>query len=259
MSDALSPLGHLLRTLDALPESALPLPCFIRDDDAGWDDARQLALCDATLAAGVPMDLAAIPAALGDALVRELNARIDAQPTLLGVHQHGHTHTNHQAAGRKCEFGDARSAAQQRQDIVQGHATLQQAFGHRLAPLFTPPWNRCSADTPALLAELGFAGLSRDRGALTQQAQTALPEIGVDVDWCKHQREGGSAAALADLARALQACATSGQPMGLMLHHAAMEQAEFDLLRDALAALARHPRVEWRLMSSLLPVATMPR
>ncbi|EHR72768.1 Polysaccharide deacetylase [Burkholderiales bacterium JOSHI_001] len=254
MSDALT---ALLRSVDALPASTPPLPCFIRDDDAGWDDARQLALCDATLAAGVPMDLAAIPAALGDTLVRELNARLEAHPSLLGVHQHGHTHTNHQVLGRKCEFGDARSSAQQLQDIAQGQARLQQAFGHRLSPLFTPPWNRCSAETPRLLAELGFAGLSRDRGALTQQAQSALPEIGVDVDWCKHQREGGSQAALADLARALQACAASGQPLGLMLHHAAMEQAEFDLLREVLAALSGHPRLSWHLMPQLLPAQAL--
>jgi hypothetical protein len=243
MSDGLS---LLLRTLDGL---AAPVTCFIRDDDAGWDDNRQLALLDATARAGVPIDLAVIPLALGRPLATALNARIDAAPHLLGVHQHGLAHTNHQAEGRSCEFGPARDAAAQRADLLQGRERLRTLLGHRLDPFFTPPWNRCAPHTPGLLAELGFVALSRDRGA-TPQAE--LPELPVDLDWCKHHRAGGPLAAAQTVAALLSARAADGRPFGWMLHHAAMAEAEFTLLSRWFTALAAHPRLRWRSMRSLL-------
>jgi hypothetical protein len=242
----LSPVLALLDERDA----NTPINCFIRDDDAGWDDARQLALLDATAAAGVPIDLAAIPQAVGDALARELAERIDRDRGLLGVHQHGFAHDNHETEGRKCEFGAARTAAAQQLDLQHGRARLQQQLGDRLDPIFTPPWNRCTPFTPDLLAQLGYAALSRDR---TAPAQSALPELPVDLDWCKHHRTGGPAAAVQAWAQALRTRLDDGQPFGLMLHHAAMQDDEFALLQRWLARLAQHPRLRWQPMRALLP------
>ncbi|MEO5658853.1 MAG: hypothetical protein ABIQ90_03510, partial [Polaromonas sp.] len=42
-----------------------------------------------------------------------------------------------------------------------------------------------------------------------------------------------------------------GQPLGLMLHHAQMDDGELALLGHWLAALASHPRARWRSMRSL--------
>jgi hypothetical protein len=241
-------LSPVLALLDERADHA-PIDCFIRDDDAGWDDARQLALLDAAGAAGVPIDLAAIPQAVGGPLARELAARIDHHAALLGVHQHGCTHDNHETEGRKCEFGGARTPAAQQLDLQRGRARLQQLLGHRLDPIFTPPWNRCAPFTPELLARLGYVALSRDR---TAPAQSALPELSVDLDWCKHHRTGGPAAASQAWAEALRARRDDGQPFGLMLHHAAMQPDEFALLGPWLARLARHPRLRWRAMRTLL-------
>lgn len=240
-------LGLLMPTLDALPAA---VRVFVRDDDAGWEDARLLALLDVMQAAGVPIDLAAIPAAIGPGLAAELRARIDAAPALVAVHQHGLSHANHEPAGRKCEFGAARSAGALRADLEQGRALLADALGGRVRPWFTPPWNRCSAATPGLLAALGFRALSRDRRA--QPAQSALPELPVDVDWSRHWREGGAAAVARALAEALHARAADGAPLGLMLHHGAMARDELDCLAALLAAAARHPRLHWRGMGALL-------
>ena len=57
MRDGLSPVIALL---DALARRRSTL--FLRDDDAGWDDARLLALLDTMARAGVPIDLAVDPA-----------------------------------------------------------------------------------------------------------------------------------------------------------------------------------------------------
>jgi hypothetical protein len=241
----------LMPVLDALPAR---VDVFIRDDDAGWNDAQLLALLDVTERCGVPIDLAAIPGAMSAGLARFLRARIAAAPGLVDVHQHGSTHLNHEGEGRKCEFGVSRDAAAQRADLTRGQAQLREHFGDLLLPIFTPPWNRCTEATTALLAELGFAALSRDRGAMP--AQQALQEIAVDVDWSKqwrsHGGEGGASAIAASFAHALRERAADGQPLGLMLHHAVMQHDERAALQELLGALAHHPRLHWRSMRELL-------
>lgn len=245
MSDFLTPVHA------ALDAASAPLDIFLRDDDAGWNDARLIALLDIAARAGVAIDLAVIPLTVGDALAQELRARIDAAPELVGVHQHGYAHLNHQSEGRSAEFGAARDLNAQRRDLQHGRALLQQHFGGRLDAIFTPPWNRCAPGTPLLLAELGYTALSRDRSATPQRA---LPELPVDVDWCKHYRGGGPAAVAEALAQAISARSAEGQPLGLMLHHAVMNggnDEELALLEGWLIALARHPRLRWRSMRSL--------
>ena len=248
MHDALNLLAPVWQ---ALQESPAPVSVFVRDDDAGWDDPALFALLDCCAQAGVPLDLAVIPMAVSRELATPLCARIDAAPALLGVHQHGYAHSNHETVGRRCEFGSSRSAPAQRNDLRQGRARLQSLFGHRVDDIFTPPWNRCAAYTPGLLAELGYAALSRDR---TAPAQQDLPELGVDVDWCKHS-DGAAcdAPALAQvLADAVRRRQQDAQPLGLMLHHAQMSAAELALLAQWLPALRAHPKLRWKLMREAL-------
>ena len=240
--------------LDALDAAAAPVHFFIRDDDAGWDDARLFALLDCTELAGVPIDLAVIPHATGARLAADLCRRVEASGGRIGLHQHGHAHVDFETTGRKCEFGPERACEAQRADLIAGRTHLRACFGARLDAYFTPPWNRCSEATPCLLAELGYAGLSRDRSA---PAQRALPELRVDLDWCREQRlatergESGSDAAGAALARHVRGGAT----VGLMLHHAAMSDAEFDWLRTALRRWSHHPNARWQRMRCLMPAA----
>ena len=242
-------LHTLIAALDAAPA---PVAFFLRDDDAGWDDARLFALLDCTERAGVPIDLAVIPQATRAALAASLYARKTSAPDLIGLHQHGFAHTNHEAVERKCEFGRARSIAAQRSDLSAGRATLLGYFGAHLDPFFTPPWNRCSATTPALLAALGFSALSRSRGA---EAQQVLPELSVDVDWCKQQRvarEHGEADGSSRIATELAQRVAAAGPVGLMLHHAEMDAGDLALLGSLLRATSRHPHVRWRPMRALL-------
>lgn len=239
----------LIAALDAAPA---PVAFFVRDDDAGWDDARLFALLDRTQHAGVPIDLAVIPQATRPALAASLCARTDAAPGLIGLHQHGYAHHNHEAAGRKCEFGDTRSAAAQQDDLCAGRERLREWFGARLDAIFTPPWNRCSAVTPPLLAQLGFAALSRSRSAPLQQA---LPELPVDVDWCKQRRLAAAQGCCCGplVAAGLAQRVAAGGPVGLMLHHADMDASDLTLLDELLQTMNRHPHVHWMPMRDLLP------
>ncbi len=246
MPDELSPV---LRALDARAD---PLPAFIRDDDAGWDDEALFALLDTMGEAGVPIDLAVIPMATGPDLAGALRARADAAPGLIGLHQHGYAHTNHEATGRRCEFGASRPADAQRHDVTQGRAHLQALFGARLDGFFTPPWNRCAPGTPALLAEAGFVALSRD---ITAPPQATLPELAVTLDWCKHRQPDGldTQALATSLGAAVAARPGTQQPLGLMLHHARLPAAERRLLGRWLHALLRHGSIRFHRMSALLP------
>jgi hypothetical protein len=228
----------------ALDAAIAPVPFFLRDDDAGWNDARLFALLDCTERAGVPIDLAVIPQAAHGLLAQALCARIDAAPDLLGVHQHGFAHQNFETVERKCEFGNARSIDAQRDDLCAGRERLRHMFEHRLDAIFTPPWNRCSVTTPTLLAELGYVALSRDRSA---PAQNALPELRVDVDWCKTRKVDAN-----NIGFALAQRIGMGVSVGLMLHHAEMNSEDLILLNALLRIMTKHSRAQFLLMRELV-------
>ena len=59
---------------------------------------------------------------------------------------------------------------------------LADAFGDLIEPVFTPPWNRCTAVTAEVLADAGFAVLSRDSTA-TPLPDARVAEVPVTVDW----------------------------------------------------------------------------
>ena len=193
----------------ALDEAPAPVPVFFRDDDAGWGDARLVALLDAFAERGLPVDLAVSPAELDAGLASELRARP------VGLHQHGLAHVNHEREGRKCEFGPARDAAAQRRDVVAGRTRLAALLGDRVDPIFTPPWNRCTADTGRVLAELGFAALSREARA-APLGVPGLRELPVSVDWFAHRH--GVRLSQSELGGRIAEAIAAGPPVGVMFH-----------------------------------------
>lgn len=235
----------LVACLDALPA---PLTVFFRDDDAGVVDERLLRLLDLFAMYRLPLDLAVIPDALERATARILLTRHADNPALLGLHQHGLRHANHEPHGRKCEFGDARTPRQQHIDIAAGQVRLLEALGTVLDPIFTPPWNRCSQATVAALRACGFAALSRNVGAAPLQL-CGLHPLDVMLDWCRTPR-----ADLEALGRGMRDRAMAAQPFGVMLHHAVMHAESFDSLERVLEAFTRHARVRVVPMRALLPV-----
>lgn len=235
--------------MQVLDRADAPVNFFVRDDDAGWADDRLFALLRVMDEAEVPIDLAAIPAAVTPELGRELKARMRAGQRL-GIHQHGFAHLNHETQGRKSEFGAGRERARRQADLLRGRDILRAAFEESLDPIFTPPWNRVSPDTPFMLAALGYKALSRD---MTAPEQHALPEVVVHCDWSKQwrlaeqARDGAEQRIADDLARQV----APGASVGLMLHHAVMGPGELDSLAKLLAAWASHPNARWLPMMAL--------
>jgi hypothetical protein len=238
----------------ALDDGSRAVACFFRDDDVGWRHDRLGDLVDLFAELGLPLDLAAIPAALDTPAARDLRRRIEQSDGGLGVHQHGYAHANHEPAGaRKCEFGPARGRDAQLRDIAAGRTRLAGLLGPVVEPIFTPPWNRCTAATAGCLLGLGFETLSREASA-TPLAAPGLRELPVSVDWCK--RRDGTRLPPGAIAGLAAAAVERGGPVGMMFHHAEMDRGELDSAAELLTVLAEHERarcIRMRDAVALLP------
>jgi peptidoglycan/xylan/chitin deacetylase (PgdA/CDA1 family) len=222
----------------ALDEAPAPVDVFFRDDDAGWDDGRLLALMDVLERHRLPLDLAVIPRELRAALADSLAARVAESGGRVGLHQHGLAHANREASGRKSEFGHERAREDQRRDIVEGRAILEETLPGLAQPVFTPPWNRCTRTTAELLAELGFLVLSRHDSEPSLDVE-GLVEVPVSVDWTFAKRDGARLT-FGELGALAGARAQRGGPVGINLHHAAMDRDELGLLDRLCALVANH-------------------
>lgn len=213
---------------------------FFRDDDADSDLPQLRTLLDTFARRETPLNLAVIPGTLtpsGARLLREAHSR---QP--LSLHQHGWMHVNHEPAGRKCEFGVSRGLEAQRADIANGRERLAELLPDLTVPIFTPPWNRCTRDTHAALASLGFRAVSTLRSA-APTARLPLSDVSVTVDLFRW-REGPVLRTESELTRLILA---ADQPCGILLHHKVMGPEAFrvvEALLDALGGSVHFHRME---------------
>jgi peptidoglycan/xylan/chitin deacetylase (PgdA/CDA1 family) len=240
----------MVRWLDpvaaALDAADPPVEVFFRDDDGGWRDDRLRELLALFDTRELPLDLAVIPRALHRGLARELRAGAGER---LALHQHGLAHVNHEPEGRKFEFGPSRPRATQLRDIDAGRALLVERLAGRVEPIFTPPWNRCTAETGHCLAELGFRVLSREARAEPLNVP-GLRELPVRIDWFAHRK--GIRLTLAELAERLAAAIAADGPVGVMFHHAVMDAGDMERAAELLTLVARHEHAVARPMMALV-------
>lgn len=245
-------MSWLAPVIEQLDRARVPVQVFFRDDDAGWGDEALFALLDLFAAQAAPIDLAVIPQALRADLAHVLRARFDNAPDLLGLHQHGYSHANHENTGRKCEFGASRDADQQQADLAAGKQMMAQALGERVDPFFTPPWNRMTQATANALVALGFQAVSRDVGAVPLQLG-GLVELPVAVDWCKGQLD--ETRTWSELGNRIAAAMAERSVVGVMLHHAVMDGLDLQHLSEFLSAVARHDNARMVTMREGIAVA----
>jgi hypothetical protein len=233
----------------ALDDAPAPVVFFFRDDDAGWRDDRLAPLLDMFEASGSPIDLAAIPCAVSPTLSRALRVRHRAAPGLVRLHQHGFSHANHEPAGRKCEFGPARTPEQQRVDVLRGYRALRERVDVELDPIFTPPWNRCTDATARAIRDAGLRVLSRESGA--EPLASAVRELPISVDWLRRRR--GVPLTRAELGVELGREARGGGPVGVMLHHAVMRDRDLQGVGELLRLLTTATNARLSTMIELAP------
>lgn len=218
---------------ERLERAPRPPAIFFRDDDADRDLPELRNLLDLFGSRRLALSLAVIPGTLtpqGASLLRAAAAE-----PWLELHQHGWMHINHEPAGRRCEFGPTRRFADQLLDIARGRERLGDLLGAPGAPVFTPPWNRCTADTSRALEELGFLALSKD----LSPAIGSIQEISVAVDiftWKSGPQLKSPDTIAAELSRRLE----TDEPAGILLHHKVMTSEAFTLVEQLVDTLRPH-------------------
>lgn len=240
---------------EALDEAPKPVDLFVRDDDGGWEDERLWRLLDVFEEHALAVDLAVIPMELSLRAARELCFRSESTPRVVSWHQHGFAHANHESTGRKHEFGPSRAGWLQRRDIEEGQARLRELLGFS-DPIFTPPWNRCTATTGQSLVELGFEALSRESRA-APLAVPGLAEVPVNIDWFAHRK--GIRLSRLEFGDLLAGVIKRIGHIGLMLHHAEMNGEERAAASKLFAVFAAHDSVRAHWMLELVKQGESPK
>jgi len=248
--DVMNWLDPLRKTLDSNPNA---ITFFFRNDDVGWEDTRLFELLDLFAEFNVPLDLAAIPTAISPRTAARLQNLIERDPDQLSIHQHGYAHLNHEQNGRKCEFGETRSRDLQQADIEAGKYRLNDLFGPAAEPIFTPPWNRCTTATAACLRETGFKLLSRDITA-THLNTDELAELPVSIDWFAKRKNVRLAPE--EIGSSLSTVASVCSRVGVMLHHALMNEEERARFGELLQLVSAHSQARCVLMRDFIPGGT---
>ncbi|MGQ9795865.1 polysaccharide deacetylase family protein [Desulfosoma sp.] len=225
---------------------------FFRADDIGAAGQSFDTLCALFREHGVPLALAVVPAWLSDARMTRLLASAPMHETLWGWHQHGWRHVNWQKTGKKSEFGDQRPLEKQWRDIWHGHMKLLDIFHDRLLPVFTPPWNRCSAATLEVLVRLGFQAVSTtDPLPKAGKPANQLRNLRIAVDLHTRKHHDG-AADYAALVQELGAALSKDTPAGIMIHHQRMTSFAFDFLDELLRQLRLSGKAKFLSFQDLL-------
>lgn len=239
----------LAAALAKLEQDGRAREIFLRDDDVDVDEPGLRRLLDLSLSYDVSLNLEIIPARLSGDAARLLLDHQRFAPGRVEAHQHGWRHISHETAGKKCEFGAARSYDEQLRDLARGKARSTEALGELFFPAFTPPWNRCSEATYRALDQLGFKVLSRDANGLVGYG---FREIPVTLDLLR-SRDDGQSPHQACFERLLEQL-TTRRPIGIMLHHKVMGKSAFRWLEFLLDHLAGSPAVSFHTFSSLAAV-----
>ena len=90
----------------ALDESDTRTDFFFRDDDVGWANDEFRALLACFRRHSVPLDIAVIPSALTAEFADEIRTAHDEAPALIGIHQHGFSHSNYEVIGGRDRTAD---------------------------------------------------------------------------------------------------------------------------------------------------------
>lgn len=242
-------LCDLRECLASLQARQQDIHLFLRDDDVDEDEETLRHLLDISLARNAPVNLEIIPGRLTAAGVAVLKNALRADPSLFSINQHGWLHVSHEPNGRKCEFGPARSLAQQTEDIAGGKSVLEAAFDDRFYPVFTPPWNRCTPNTYAALDDLGFLVLSKDQGKEPVTGHR-FREVSTTLD-LYNWKGGVQMKAPDEIVRCLVAQIRTLPVVGLLLHHKVMDAEAFRFLDQLVSELKRSPIVQFHTFQSL--------
>jgi hypothetical protein len=241
----------LMAEFDRWEEAGKVATLWWRDDDAVAPTARLDRLL--SIAAGVPVSLAVIPAAVQQELAQWLADHLRSAPKAsVAVLQHGWRHLNHTGVGKKSEFPPGRPKPEVASELAAGRSRLSDLFGTRAKPVLVPPWNRFDDSLLGLLGVCGLAGISRARPRSASPRASGVIEVNVHVDlvaWKEGRGFVGEDAALGGLVQHLRArrlrAVCADEPTGILTHHLVQDEATDVFLDRLIGVSAAHPAVVW--------------
>ena len=228
----------ITRELGLWRQEGLALKLWWRDDDAITATPELETLRSLSVRLGMDIHLAVIPK-LADA---RLVAVCAETPNFVPV-VHGWAHENYAVEGqKKAEFGAPRSDLES--DAAAGLARLDTLFGHRILPLFVPPWNRVTPELLPKLPDLGYAAVSTYTPRAGVFAAPGLVQINTHLDpvnWRGGRRLMDEDALIAQLAKLLQdrrsGKTDNSEPLGLLTHHLIHDEATWGFVERCLGQL----------------------
>lgn len=233
----------LLQHLDWFAERGRKVRFWWRDDDAVAPTPaldRLLALANAH---HVDIGLAVIPKDATGALAERLAGEDHAL-----VLQHGWQHKNFQIKAKRekaAELGSRRDPQELMAQLQDGKARLEHLFGARFVPAMVPPWNRIDPEISRRLPEIGLPGLS----TFTFHNFPRAHQLQCHVDILKWKQPvrfiGWESARLRFDLQLTRRRNTRSEPLGLLSHHLAHDEASFAFLEDFLAIAAHHEGADW--------------
>ena len=206
-----------------------------RNDDAGRADRALVRLLELADRSRFPLALAVVPAWLE----AEAQAWIAASGWVT-VLQHGFAHVDHAPPGAKPVELGGREPEAILDELGRGLTILRDAFGATFLAVLAPPWNRLDEHVVDGLSETGFRGLSTfgSRGFAEPSPGLVRVNSHLDpIDWRGSRLFVGESEALAWLCRSLEL----EEPIGILTHHLAMDEAGWQFLERLLEVLGSHP------------------
>lgn len=226
---------QLDQALDAAAGRGETIRFWWRDDDAGKDEPALARLLELAERRSLPLALAVVPAWLEPDVQGQIAAR--AECTVL---QHGYAHVNHAKKGKKSIELGGRADDRIGTELRKGFAILEDAFGAAFMPVLVPPWNRIDEALFTKLHDWGYCGLSvfGRRADVEIAPGVSLVNTHVDpVDWRGTRGYLGDEVVLGRLIDQLD----HDEPIGILSHHLAMDEACWTFLERLLSTLMRHP------------------
>lgn len=225
----------------------LSITMWWRDDDASSPSRKLDRLLALSIKLDVPVALAVIPDKIDHSLGQTL-----ASVNNVCVLQHGFSHANYAPDGQpQDEYGPERTLSVRLAELVEGRrriTTLLKGF----VPILVPPWNRIPVDLVTHLPKVGLYGISTwGARQLSFLPAYGVQQFNVHVDimnWERYQFCGYSQV-LGQLIHHLRTRRLVGtdcnEPIGLMTHHIAHDEAAWSFLSEFLEYTRAYPNVHW--------------
>lgn len=240
----------LKRWTTKLPEFITESGCdvFFRADDIGFPGKQFSAMTEVFKKHKTPLALAVVPCWVNERRINALIDELKPDMNLWCIHQHGYRHINTEITGKKFEFGPSRDEETVLKQLKRGRVKLESLLEDNFCPIFTPPWNRCSAATMKCLVELKFKAISRSINVKPCPLDM-LPDLPVSIDL--HTRKEKSAHdSLEALLQEMTESIKSGTA-GFMLHHQRMNHRSIQFLDILLPALKNTKNIRLESLRTL--------